>query len=79
MFDAQLPMYATETRFYCEVLAISFEFGSHLRKFGLLTPDAVLDTGGVLYLLTSEKVREAGAQVSVAKTHKDQAAETVST
>ena len=79
MFDAQLPMYATGTRFYREVLAISFEFGSHLRKLGLLTPDAILDTGGVLYLLTPEKIREAGAQVYLAKSRgfKDQAGEPV--
>jgi hypothetical protein len=57
-------MYATETRFYREVLAISFEFGSHLRKLGLLTPDAQLDTGGVLFLLTPEKIREALAKFS---------------
>lgn len=80
MIDPELPMFASEVRFYREVLAISWEFGSHLRSLGALVPDAILDTGGVLYLLTPEKVREAGAQVFLAKTRgfKDQAAETVS-
>ena len=73
-------MYASEVRFYREVLAISWEFGSQLRLADLLVPDAQLDTGGVLFLLKPAKIREAGAQVFLAKTRgfKDQAAETVS-
>ena len=79
MDDSELPMYASEVRFYREVLAISWEFGSHLRSLGALVPDAILDTGGVLFLLTPERIREAEAQVFLAKSRgfKDQAAETV--
>jgi hypothetical protein len=68
-------MYSTETRFYRSILNISFEFGTYLRKLGVLTPDAQTDDGRMLFLLTPEKVREAGAQVFLAKTRgfKDQA------
>ena len=67
-------MYASEVRFYREVLAISWEFGSQLRSLGALVPDAILDTGGVIYELTPEKLAKAHRAVSLAKTRgfKDQ-------
>jgi hypothetical protein len=79
-FDPELPMFSSEVRYYREILRVSCQFGSHLRTLGALVPDAILDTGGVLFLLTPEKVREAEAQVFLAKTRgfKDQAAEPVS-
>jgi hypothetical protein len=78
--DAELPMFASEVRYYREVLGISWQFGSHLRKLGVLSPNAVTDDGRLLYQISPEKVREAEAQVFLAKTRgfKDQAAETVS-
>ena len=79
--DSQLPRYATAVRFYREVLAISWEFGSHLRKQGVLVPDAQTDDGRALFLLTPEKVEKARNVVVCAKLRelKDQAAEPVST
>jgi hypothetical protein len=49
MDDSELPMFASEVRYYREVLAISWEFGTHLRKLGALVPDAQTDTGGLLF------------------------------
>jgi hypothetical protein len=52
-------MYASEVRFYREILAISWEYGSHLRSIGVLTPHAQTDRGQALYLLTAESVTAA--------------------
>jgi hypothetical protein len=63
----ELPTYATEVRYYREVLAISWEFGSHLRSLGVLVPDAQLDDGRVLFQLTPEKLDAARNAVFLAK------------
>jgi hypothetical protein len=65
--DSELPMYASEVRYYHEVLAISWEFGSALRDRGLLVPDATSDDGRLLFLLTPEKLGQARNQVFLAK------------
>ena len=74
MTDPELPMFATEVRFYREVLAISWEFGSHLRRRGALIPDAVLDDGRALFLLTAEKLGSARNQVFLHKARRLEAA-----
>jgi hypothetical protein len=60
-------MFTSETRFYRSVLGISWEFGSHLRKTGVLCPDAVLDGEQALYLLTPEKLEAARTAVFLPK------------
>ncbi|HEX4201268.1 MAG TPA: hypothetical protein VHY59_07095 [Chthoniobacterales bacterium] len=57
--DPQLPAYSSEVRFYREVLKISWEFGSDLRARGVLVPDAQLDDGRLLFLLTPERLEQA--------------------
>jgi hypothetical protein len=78
--DPELPMFSSEVRFFREILKISWEYGTHLRALGVLVPDAVLDTGGLLYLLTPEKLEQARNAVVCAKLRelKDQAAATIS-
>ena len=73
-------MFMSEVRFFRRLLAISWEFGTALRKQGVLVPDAILDTGGVLYQLTPEKLEKARNAVVCAKLRelKDQPAEPVS-
>jgi hypothetical protein len=60
-------MFMSEVRFFRRLLAISWEFGTALRKQGILVPDAILDTGGVLYQLTPEKLERARSAVFLAK------------
>lgn len=64
MIDPELPMYATEVRFYREVLAISWEFGSHLRRLGALIPDAVLEGERFLYRLSPETIAQNKAAIA---------------
>lgn len=63
MHESELPMYASETRYFREILGISWEFGSHLRRIGLLRPDAACSDGTSLYLLDSRAIGETQARI----------------
>ena len=59
-----LPLYVAETRYYRRVLGISWEFGSRLRKAGVLVPDAMLDNDKFLYRLSPETLAQNQALVT---------------
>ena len=46
--------FAGETTFYREILGISYELGSRLRKVGVLLPDARMHDGRPLFSLAQE-------------------------
>ena len=56
---SELPVYATEVKYYRDVLGIVYETGSRLRKLGVLTPDATCDDGRPLYRLSPESIQNA--------------------
>ena len=51
-----VPQYVGETRFYRKYLGISYEFGSFLRKRGVLSIDAQMQDGRPLFLTDLESV-----------------------
>lgn len=59
--DSELPVYASETRYFREILGR--EFGSHLRRIGLLRPDAACSDGTSLYLLDCHAIRQTQARI----------------
>jgi hypothetical protein len=61
--DLKLPVFISEVRYYRLALAISWEFGAHLRRLGALVPDAMTDDGRALFLLTPERLEAAQNQV----------------
>ncbi len=52
----ELPVYATEVKFYRDVLGIAYETGSRLRKLGVIKPDAVCDDDRPIFLLSPESI-----------------------
>ena len=63
MHESELPMYASETRYFREILHISWEYGTHLRKIGLLRPDAMCSDGTSLNLLDSAAIDRTLARI----------------
>jgi hypothetical protein len=59
-----LPLYVGETRYYRRILHISWEYGSKLRRTGILRPDAQLEDGRVLYLLSPETLAQNEAAIA---------------
>jgi hypothetical protein len=55
---SDLPVYATEVKYYRDVLGIAYETGSRLRKLGVLIFDALCDDCP-FFLLSSESIRKA--------------------
>lgn len=51
-----MTVYVNETEFYREVLAISYELGSKLRRLEVLTPDAEMKDGRPLFILSAESI-----------------------
>jgi hypothetical protein len=60
----EIPVYATEVRFYRDVLGIAYETGSRLRKLGVLTPDAVCDDGRPLFRLSPKSIEAAKVRIN---------------
>jgi hypothetical protein len=58
----ELPIFATEVRFYRDVLGVAYETGSRFRKLGILTPDAVCD-GRPLFLLSAGAIEQARERI----------------
>ena len=65
---SELPVYATEVRFYRDVLGVAYETGSRLCKLGVLTPDAICDDGRPLFLLSPESIQSARQRISQHRT-----------
>jgi len=53
-----------ETRFYREILRISYELGSRLREAGVLKPDARMRDGRPLFSLSQEALKRHWAAMS---------------
>jgi hypothetical protein len=62
-----LPAYASEVRFYRDVLGIAYETGSKLRKLGVLTPDPVCDDERPIFLLSPESIQTAEARINTSQ------------
>ena len=53
-----MTLYTSEVRFYRKSLGISYEYGSHLRKIGVLMPDALVDGSRPLFLISAESLEQ---------------------
>jgi hypothetical protein len=49
-------VFCGETKFYRAILGISYEFGSELKRKGILEPDAVMDDGRPIYSMSQEAI-----------------------
>jgi hypothetical protein len=61
-------VYCAETRYYRQILSISYEYGSELRRRGILSPDALMDDGRPLYSLAEADIERAQAAVKAYRT-----------
>jgi hypothetical protein len=59
-----VEIYENETKFYREILGISYELGSRLSKLGILNPDAKMSDGRPLFSLSEEALKRHWAAIS---------------
>jgi hypothetical protein len=59
-----METFENETKFYREVLGISYEFGSRLRAAGVLKPDAEMADGRPLFSVSQEALARHWAAIS---------------
>jgi hypothetical protein len=53
------PVYVFETKYFRDCLRIDYESGIRLRRAGVLEPDAEMDDGRPVYLLSPESIQKA--------------------
>jgi hypothetical protein len=60
---SDLPVYATEVRYYRTILRVAYETGSRLRKLGILKPDAICDDNRPLFLIDPASIQRAQVRI----------------
>ena len=56
--------YMTETKYYRNILGVSYETGRRLRELGVIIPNAVCDDQRPLFLLTPQAIETTKARIN---------------